>query len=56
MYLINGFYNLHSSAEIHPFEMPEIPVEIDHKTCEIDQVLTCVNSSRTFDYMMILNR
>ena len=33
-----------------------IHVEIGHKISEIDQVFICVNSSKTFNYMIILNR
>ena len=53
--------------QIHPYFSGNSPVrdvrntcgmhvEIGHKTSEIDQVFTCVNSSKMFDYMMILNR
>ena len=53
--------------QIHPYFSGNSPVrdvrntcgmhvETGYKTSEIDQVFTCVNSSKTFDYMMILNR
>ena len=47
--------------QIHPYfsgnsPIHRIHVEISHKTSEIDQVFTCVNSPEMLDYMMILNR